>query len=321
MPVTWQHRSIAAGLVKMVRKDQSNQRRHSATQEYYHRRFQNQLQKSQQQLLAVEREMGNEDDDEATVRRKVVMAELFAPYVPTEDGGLDSILAATTNKNKSKNTSKTQGNDGDASDDSSSDGGELLFKEYDASNPFAAFDEADSKASRSPPSSPGKGDKSSSLSSLARPLSQSTTGGGEGQGGAISHTKSKQRGDKTSSVSASGRPRTTPASSSTALHSHSRSLFRATEPWNDLSDLQANRIAAFSDASINTSHTQGVIDKEAHTILRRLNGDKNRVLVYDRTQPTVHLRNVNKACTMTYPGGETDCAEVSFGYQKVSRVL
>lgn len=281
MPVTWQHRSIAAALVKMVRKDQSNQRRHSAAQEYYHRRFQTQLLKKEQLGLGKDDGKGEENEDEATTMRRSIMAELFAPYVPSEDGGRDGIL--TTNKD---------------------------------------FDEADSKDSQSPPPTPNKG-KSGSHTTFMGSLPQSS-----GASNTNPNFKQQQKGGKLSSASSTVRPKTTPCSksksksktksSSTALHSHARSLFRATEPWNNLQDLQANRVTAFSDTSINASHAQGVIDKEAHSILRRLNVDKNRVVVYDRTQPMVHMRNVNKACMMTYPGSDTDCAEVSFGYQKVS---
>jgi WD40 repeat protein/Ca2+-binding EF-hand superfamily protein len=279
MPVTWEHRSIASALIKMIKKDSSNQRKHSAAQEYYHRRFQAELRQSQQEEASG---AVDEDEDDATFRRRSVMSELSRPYTPTEEKGR---TFSFSNSGSGFGSGSTVGGEGQFCVSESGD---------NVPNPF---DVADAKAKKDKTSGRGSSAASNAASlsrSLPTPLSLSIPG-----------TANSSR-----STASAQRPKTTP------LHSNARSLYRVQEPWNNIQDLQANRVAAFSDSSINASHTQGVIDKEAHTILRRLNDDKNRVVVYDRTQPSIHLRNVNKACTMKYPGGQTDSAEVSFGTQK-----
>ena len=260
MPVTWEHRSIAARLVQMVQLHSKNARKRSAAQEYYHRRFQQQLQAQRLQRQTSSFEHVGVELDEKFIRRQVIMSDLFAPYAPAEDSR-DSIINSSTSGER---------------------GGIQEEDMMGTSATSSGIEEQRCDTVTLPDDHLER-----------RPITA---------GGALERMKSPNK-------------KTAPP----ALHSHNRSLYRETKPWNNIQSLHANRVAAFSNSSINASHAQGVIDYESRNLLRRVNEDQCRVAVYERTQPTIHLRNVNKACTVQYPGGSTDSAELNFGAQKVTK--
>lgn len=77
--------------------------------------------------------------------------------------------------------------------------------------------------------------------------------------------------------------------------------------------------AAFSEASIMGLQRDGLIDEEGHRILRAIAAKPDRVQVYDRSQPTLLLRNTALSTTVTLPPLDAvSRSEIAFGVQKVS---
>lgn len=75
---------------------------------------------------------------------------------------------------------------------------------------------------------------------------------------------------------------------------------------------------AFSDASIASMLREGLIDAEGHRILRKIAANNDRVEVYERSQPTLLIRNPTMSTTIKLPQLEAvRKTEISFGAQKV----
>ena len=75
---------------------------------------------------------------------------------------------------------------------------------------------------------------------------------------------------------------------------------------------------AFSEQSINALQREGLIDTEGRQILRRIANNSDRVQVYDRSQPTLLIRNPTMSTSISLPNLEqVRSTEISFGAQKV----
>jgi WD40 repeat protein len=102
------------------------------------------------------------------------------------------------------------------------------------------------------------------------------------------------------------------------LSKSQRSFASISTMWIDSQSLHTSQSAPFSEASITLSHQEGLIDGEGHKILRRVNADKDKVEAYNRSVPTVSLRNVGLSTAVAMPPkGSSAESEVSFGTQKV----
>ena len=97
-----------------------------------------------------------------------------------------------------------------------------------------------------------------------------------------------------------------------------RSFASASSLWLDAESLGSITSAPFSESSITVSHQEGLIDAEGHKILRRVNADKDKVDAYNRSVPTVEIRNVAMSTRVVMPplGSQAE-SEVSFGTQKL----
>jgi len=74
---------------------------------------------------------------------------------------------------------------------------------------------------------------------------------------------------------------------------------------------------AFSEASLKSLRRDNLIDVEGHKILRRLGASSDRVQVYDRSQPTLLIRNPALSTSVSLPSLESmRKTEISFGPQK-----
>lgn len=100
-----------------------------------------------------------------------------------------------------------------------------------------------------------------------------------------------------------------------------KSLFISDKEWNNPNDFVKHPVNAFSTSSIDDGYKDGVIDDESHKMLRILNKDEFRTKAFDRVIPGVMLRNVAMSTTFQFPTSEINHAEMSFGMQKVRRVL
>eukprot|EP00981_Chlorochromonas_danica_P013586 scaffold6531_cov169-Ochromonas_danica.AAC.8 len=79
---------------------------------------------------------------------------------------------------------------------------------------------------------------------------------------------------------------------------------------------------AFSEASIAALHREGAIDVEGHRILRSIAAKSDRVQVYERSQPTLLLRNVSMSTSASLPALDSvRKTEIAFGSQKVTSAL
>ena len=108
---------------------------------------------------------------------------------------------------------------------------------------------------------------------------------------------------------------------SEASKSH-RSFGSTDSLWVESEDLGTVVSAPFSESSIASSHQDGLIDGEGHLILRRVNADKDKVDAYNRSVPTVLLRNVGLSTKVQIPSVGTDAeSEVNFGVQRVIKSL
>ena len=75
---------------------------------------------------------------------------------------------------------------------------------------------------------------------------------------------------------------------------------------------------AFSDLSLRNMLREGLIDVEAQRILRRVSKNEDNVSVYERSQPTLLVRNPSLSTSVTLPSLDNlRRAEVKFGVQKV----
>lgn len=76
---------------------------------------------------------------------------------------------------------------------------------------------------------------------------------------------------------------------------------------------------AFSEASVNALQREGLIDTEGRAILRKIGMNPDRVQVYDRSQPTLLIRNPSMSTSIQLPALEqVRKTEINFGMQKVS---
>lgn len=74
---------------------------------------------------------------------------------------------------------------------------------------------------------------------------------------------------------------------------------------------------AFSEASIVAMHRENMIDNEGMRILRQVGAKVDRVQVYDRSQPTLLIRNTSMSTSVTLPPLEqVKKTEILFGAQK-----
>jgi WD40 repeat protein len=79
---------------------------------------------------------------------------------------------------------------------------------------------------------------------------------------------------------------------------------------------------AFSEMSLATMLREGLIDAEGHKILRKIAANSDRVEVYDRSQPTLLIRNSSMSTSIQLPVLESvRKTEISFGAQKVRCLL
>lgn len=112
------------------------------------------------------------------------------------------------------------------------------------------------------------------------------------------------------------------SSSMTELSKSQRSFASISTMWIDSQSLHTSQSAPFSEASITLSHQEGLIDGEGHKILRKVNADKDKVDAYNRSVPTVSIRNVGLSTSISMPAKGTSAeSEVSFGTQKVQNYL
>lgn len=76
---------------------------------------------------------------------------------------------------------------------------------------------------------------------------------------------------------------------------------------------------AFSESSLAGLHREGLIDVEGHRILRSIASKPDRVQVYDRSQPTLLIRNPAMSVSVSLPSLDSvRKTEIAFGSQKVS---
>lgn len=75
---------------------------------------------------------------------------------------------------------------------------------------------------------------------------------------------------------------------------------------------------AFSDLSLKSMLREGLIDVEAQRILRRVGKNADNVSVYERSQPTLLIRNPSMSTSVTLPSLDNiRRTEIPFGVQKV----
>lgn len=91
-----------------------------------------------------------------------------------------------------------------------------------------------------------------------------------------------------------------------------------TDTEKDKTPLPSQTIApAFSEASIVALHRENLIDNEGMRILRQVASKVDRVQVYDRSQPTLLVRNPSMSTSVTLPPLEqVKKTEILFGAQK-----